>query len=69
MISIYLFGMLGEFDSDVYIQGYAKKYAMSMFIIATYLIMVVFMNILIVIMGQTFIIICSNFTWCLSQII
>lgn len=54
VISVYMLGMLGDFESEVYITGYDRYYAIVMFLIATYLISVVFMNMLIAIMGETF---------------
>lgn len=52
--SVYMLGALGDFESDVYRLGYDRYAAMGMFIIATFVISVVFMNMLIAIMGETF---------------
>ena len=54
MISIYLLGALGDFDVGMYQEGADSKYALMMFIMATFIIQVVFMNMLIAIMGNTF---------------
>jgi len=54
ILSLYLLGALGDFDSGRYKNGYAKYFAFAMFLIATFLITVVFMNMLIAIMGETF---------------
>lgn len=54
LISIYMLGALGDFDSDAYKQGYDRYVAMFMFILATFIVQVVFMNMLIAIMGETF---------------
>lgn len=51
--SMYLTG-LGEFDSEGYGQGPNKIMAYCFFFLATFLILVVFMNMLIAIMGGTF---------------
>jgi len=47
-------GALGDFDSTIYRVGYDKYYAFAMFVLATFIIAVVFMNMLIAIMGETF---------------
>lgn len=54
IISIYFLGALGDFDSGAYTTGYDKFQAFFMFTLATFLIAVVFMNMLIAIMGETF---------------
>ena len=54
LISIYMMGALGDFDSTIYRTGYDKYFAMAMFLMATFIISVVFMNMLIAIMGETF---------------
>lgn len=51
---IYLLGALGDFDPAMFNQGRDKVAAMSMMLLATFIIMVVFMNMLIAIMGDTF---------------
>ena len=53
MISAY-FVSLGEFNYDNYGLGLNKYHAWSMFLIASFLNCVVFMNMLIAIMGETF---------------
>ena len=47
-------GALGAFDSGKFTNGFDKIAAMSMFLLATFIIAVVFMNMLIAIMGETF---------------
>lgn len=54
IISVYMLGALGDFEVGVYKLGYDRYAAMAMFIIATFIICVVFMNMLIAIMGETF---------------
>ena len=54
IVSIYLMGALGDFDDQIYKQGSDRYAAMSMFLLATFIIAVVFMNMLIAIMGDTF---------------
>ena len=54
IVSIYLMGALGDFDSSLYTNGVDKYAAMSMFLLALFIIAVVFMNMLIAIMGDTF---------------
>jgi hypothetical protein len=54
LVSVYLMGALGDFDSGAFTQGYNRMAAMSMFLLATFIIAVVFMNMLIAIMGETF---------------
>lgn len=49
-----MMGALGDFDSTRYRVGYDKYFAMFMFLLATFIISVVFMNMLIAIMGETF---------------
>ena len=51
---VYLMGALGDFSSGDFSEGYNSSSAMSMFVLATFLILVVFMNMLIAIMGDTF---------------
>jgi hypothetical protein len=53
LISAYFMG-LGEFAYDGYSFGPNKYSAWSMFLMATFLTCVVFMNMLIAIMGETF---------------
>jgi hypothetical protein len=54
IISVYMMGALGDFDSTRYRVGYDKYFAMAMFLLATFIISVVFMNMLVAIMGETF---------------
>ena len=54
VISVYMLGALGDFDSTVYRNGYDRYFAVAMFLLATFIISVVFMNMLIAIMGETF---------------
>jgi len=54
IISVYMMGALGDFDSNIYRIGYDRYFAMAMFLLATFIICVVFMNMLIAIMGETF---------------
>lgn len=54
IISVYMMGALGDFDSARYRIGYDRYFAMMMFLLATFIICVVFMNMLIAIMGETF---------------
>jgi hypothetical protein len=54
LVSVYLMGALGDFDPGAYTNGYDRIAAMSMFLLATFIIAVVFMNMLIAIMGETF---------------
>jgi hypothetical protein len=53
LISMYLLG-LGEFDLDGYSKGPDVYFAWGFFILGTFLVLVVFMNMLIAIMGDTF---------------
>ena len=53
-ISIYLLGALGDFDVTMYQVGSDANYSLIMFVLATFIIQVVFMNMLIAIMGNTF---------------
>ena len=53
-IAIYLLG-LGEFDIDgTFTEGLNVKLTWAMFVLATFLVCVVFLNMLIAIMGDTF---------------
>lgn len=54
IISVYMMGALGDFDSTIYRVGYNRYFAVAMFLLATFIISVVFMNMLIAIMGETF---------------
>jgi len=54
IILVYLMGALGDFSSDDFQDGYNATSGMSMFLLCTFMILVVFMNMLIAIMGDTF---------------
>lgn len=54
LVNTYLLGALGAFDSGAYPQGPDATAATGMFLLATFIIAVVFMNMLIAIMGETF---------------
>jgi hypothetical protein len=54
LVSIYLMGALGDFDSGLYTEGSDKYAAFTMFLLATFIIAVVFMNMLIALLGETF---------------
>ena len=47
-------GALGAFDPVTYQNGYGAKFAIPMLFLATFIISIVFMNMLIAIMGETF---------------
>ena len=47
-------GALGAFDPATYQNGYGAKFAIPMLFLATFIISIVFMNMLIAIMGETF---------------
>lgn len=53
MIAMYMIS-LGDFDYDGYSKGHDKYVAWFFFLIGTFLITIVFMNMLIAIMGDTF---------------
>ena len=54
LTSIYQLGALGSFDSSLYKEGPGRYRVTVMFLMATFFIQVVFMNMLIAIMGDTF---------------
>ena len=54
VLSVYMFGALGQFSQQTYIAGYEKYSASAMFILGTFMVSVVFMNMLIAIMSDTF---------------
>ena len=54
IISVYDFGALGDINEGPYLLGYESKSMMFMFVLATFVIAVVFMNMLIAIMANTF---------------
>jgi hypothetical protein len=49
-----MIGALGNFTTDRFRVGGIKFFAMGMFMLATFVVSVVFMNMLIAIMGDTF---------------
>jgi len=49
-----MLGALGDFDGTIYRVGFDKYAASIMFYLATFVIAVVFMNMLVAIMGETF---------------
>lgn len=49
-----MIGALGNFTTDRFRKGADKYYGMFVFLVATYVISVVFMNMLIAIMCETF---------------
>ena len=53
-LATYNLGMLGDFDTESFRAGDDRYEMTVMFILSTYIIMVVFMNMLIAIMGDTF---------------
>jgi len=54
LLDVYLMGALGAFDPATYQNGYGAKFAIPMLFLATFIISIVFMNMLIAIMGETF---------------
>lgn len=54
VVSVYMVGALGNFTTDRYRTGGAKYFVMLMFLLATFIVSVVFMNMLVAIMGDTF---------------
>lgn len=54
VLSVYVFGPLGFFNQPDYFQGYSKVSVGVMFIAGTFFTRVVFMNMLIAIMSNTF---------------
>lgn len=53
-MSVYNFGALGNIDTDPYLKGTESTSMMAMFLLSTFLVAVVFMNMLIAIMSNTF---------------
>lgn len=49
-----MLGALGDFDQGTYTAGYEKSGMIFMFLLATYTVYVIFMNMLIAIMANTF---------------
>jgi hypothetical protein len=54
IISVYCLGFLGSFDSTLYEDGMFRYFVMGAFLVSSFLISVVFMNMLIAIMSDTF---------------
>ena len=54
VMSVYMIGALGNFTTGRFRIGQMKYYVMFMFMVATFIVSVVFMNMLIAIMGDTF---------------
>ena len=54
VFSVYMIGALGNFTTDRFRVGLLKHVVMMMFMAATFIVSVVFMNMLIAIMGDTF---------------
>lgn len=54
VVSVYMLGALSDFDTGRYKVGQARYFVMFMFILATFIVSVVFLNMLIAIMGETF---------------
>jgi hypothetical protein len=53
-VSVYNFGALGNIDTGPYLKGLEPHCMMFMFLLSTFLVAVVFMNMLIAIMSNTF---------------
>lgn len=54
VVSIYMIGALGNFTTDRFRRGPEKYYAMFMFLTCTYVVNVLFLNMVICIMSETF---------------
>ena len=54
LVSVYMVGALGNFTTDNYKVGPATYFVMFMFLLSTFVVSVVFMNMVIAIMGDTF---------------
>jgi hypothetical protein len=54
ILDVYLMGALGAFEPSTYQNGYGSRFAIPMLFLATFIISIVFMNMLIAIMGETF---------------
>ena len=54
VVSIYVIGALGNFSTSRFRVGPSKYAVMSMFLVSTFFVSVVFMNMLIAIMSDTF---------------
>lgn len=54
ILDVYLMGALGAFEPATYQKGYGAMFAIPMLFLATFIISIVFMNMLIAIMGETF---------------
>lgn len=53
LIGVYLTA-LGDFDTDGFGRGYYRYFAWGFFILSTFVVLVMFMNLLIAIMGDSF---------------
>lgn len=54
VVSLYMMGALQNFSVDQYSIGYEKQSMMTVWILATFIVSVIFMNMLIAIMSNTF---------------
>lgn len=54
VVSLYMMGALQNFSVDQYSVGYEKQSMMTVWILATFIVSVIFMNMLIAIMSNTF---------------
>jgi hypothetical protein len=54
ILSIYMIGALGNFSPSRFRTGYGSHFVMFMFLMSTFFVSVIFMNMLISIMGNTF---------------
>jgi len=54
VVSIYVIGALGQFSDSRFRHGETKKYIMLMFLFSCFVVTVVFMNMLIAIMSDTY---------------
>jgi hypothetical protein len=54
ILDVYLMGALGAFETSTFQNGFGAKFAIPMLFLATFFISIVFMNMLIAIMGETF---------------
>lgn len=53
-VRLYMIGALGDLNKGKYEKGVDKTFTMSMFLMATFTIQIIFLNMLIAIMGETF---------------
>jgi hypothetical protein len=54
VVSIYVIGALGSFNDERFRLGETKKYVMFMFLFSCFMVTVLFMNMLIAIMSDTY---------------